>query len=120
MRSIAATALFAVNLINKRVAAECWDSGPNPPQYPIQLVEHLLTAGYMLQSIQTLRPGIENRFVYSQDRNKDDKNCFTFEVKNNGKGPVTVDSVGAMDSWLRELMACDHGSHRDYGSLYYA
>jgi hypothetical protein len=83
-------------------SAACWNTGPKPPQYPIQMVEHLLVAGYKLQSSQTLLPGKDQRFLYSEKRNKDDKDCFTFEVKNNGKVQKVVDSVGAMDAWLRE------------------
>lgn len=120
MKTIATITFLAINLLSQPVVADCWEGGPNQPQYPIQMVEHLLTAGYMLQEIQMLRPGIENRFVYSQNRNKEDRDCFTFEVKNNGRGAMSVDPVGAMDAWLRELMTCDHGGHRDYGSLYYA
>ena len=120
MKTITAIALLAINLLSQPAAAECWKKGPDPPQYPIQMVEHLLSAGYTLQERQVLRPGKENRFVYSHKRNPKDENCFTFEIKNNGHGPTSVDSVGAMDAWLRELMGCDHGGHIDYGSLYYA
>jgi hypothetical protein len=120
MKTFTAITLLAINLLGQRVNASCWDGGPKPPDFPIQMVEHLLIAGYTLQVAEKPDPGKDARFVYSHKRNPSDPDCFTFEAKNNGDGTIKVDSVGAMDAWLRELMACDLGGHRDYGSMYYA
>lgn len=120
MKSIAAITLLAINLLGQHVNADCWDNGPSPPQFPLQMVEHVLIAGYMLQEAKSLNPGIDGRFLYSRRRNQNDPDCFVFEAKNNGDGSASVDAIAAMDAWLRELMACDHGGHSDYGSMYYA